>query len=300
MMSIYLALRDQRRLALIFLILSSFVREDVIFYLAPLLLTFHKFLKIRSPFIIISILAVPSSAYLVARGIFSNTESLLKEEYLGIPTFSHVSLDFYITRLKDILQFNAPILLCLFGLCAIALKIRNRVAILLFLQGTCYIFLVSLSKSDAKGTLLFYYNLPIWLITLLMTIQLTKFPNISHLAIRKILIWVIASSLVALPTNNFAVYYKTLITTEIPAPPEIGYVLNYAKERQIKLDNHFFVYAPGALLPTDFIGEQTIQQGCILTLRSADTSKVLVQSKPSFPLKVKIEKITKNFKVSCI
>ena len=298
-LSMYFAIRKQNILALVFFVLCSLVREDVIFYVAPLLICFHNSFKARSLVFLVGVLAVPSSIFLVVRGVSSTGQSLFQEEYLGSPIFSHLSIEFCVNRLGEILQNNAALLLCFFGLSILAFKVRDRTGMLLSVQGTCYIFLLSLSKSELKGTLGLYYNFPVWLILFLMTFQLTQFTNLSFSSIRTFFIWIMLSSLLALPTNNFGIFVKTLSFTAIPSPSESSYAIAYAQEQQMKIDNHFFVYSPESVVPTDFIGEQVIEYGCLLTLKTTDVTEYFLPPQNSITPNMKMKAISKNFKTTC-
>jgi hypothetical protein len=159
--------------------------------------------------------------------------------------------------------------------------------------------------SIPKGTLQFYYGIPIWItfivgyLTLFDILVNNKKFNNKSILIYFSLIPLFAS----IGTNDFQYMAKNLFkNSEIPNQKQVSKMIEYSEVDNLKLDNKFYLYSPKVLGwgvgRKEFVGEIPKFSGCYIHLRNS-TSFIELQSRYSYTDLVTQEYKIKPFFKTC-
>lgn len=184
----------------LFLVLAATVREDMLGYIGLVFCGLYVSKRKKESLLLGLSCIFASVAILLLKSILFPSVSLLKQDFIGDPIFSHISFSFIDSRIQNFSTITWLIYLIYACLVCLTWILKSYDAFYVLLAFSPWVAFTSLAVMDAAGTLSAYFGFPIWIaigtsISLLLSDQ---FVQESRLRIQKLLV---VFSLVSLLPN---------------------------------------------------------------------------------------------------
>ena len=297
--AIYFAAQNSKFLYILSITMAVFLKEDSALYII-ILVWFIFFKKISTWYLFkrTLLLLVTPFVYLVSLNFiqvdypinpsFPNMTNL-ESQYLGKPLLSHISTNFLVDRLINIVQSNYILIIFIIFLTSIGFLTKNNLTIRLMLSTIPYFFVSIVALSWTKGEMLNYELLPIWtsvmLAVLLSPLYKLQLNNQKKLLTKIILMIFLFFGLINGSVKNIVNVART------PSPDAntvnlLDSLIIEAKENSFILDSNFFVYNQNLVSYNSWLkdlNELTAGQ-CFIHLPNSNTKKILVKNFSNFGL----------------
>ena len=310
--TVYFAATGSKLLYLSSIIALLILKEDSAFYLVILIwFIFFKKIKtkhlIKMTFLLISIPVL----YLWALNLVDFKDPIsphfsdltnLESHYLGKPFLSHVNFDFIVNRLNAIFASNFLLMFLISFLIFVGLSKRNGLMLRFMFSIFPYLFVSIFANSWVKGVMLNYEILPPWTSVLLSILLYQKNQPTDNQKKQRTNFIIVTFLLMGIVNGSTKQIFSTFYA-EVPNTNTfntINDVIKEAKEKDILLDNNFFVYNPKLVSFHSWLKENNeFKNGdCLLHLPNSNTVQKL---RVIFPLsKFETKNFLKtNFMVTC-